>query len=329
MGYEDFGGEDKSMEVTVRTPARLHFGIIDMRGDLGRIYCSIGVAIDRPNIVLRAKPAEKLKVSGFRAERVKEYAERILKDFNLRGAELEVLKDMPEHVGYGSGTQLALAAGSALSQLFNLGLTTEEIAEKLQRAQRSGVGTYAFKSGGFIVDGGHATEHPQGVPPLIFRADVPEDWLFVVGLPKVNQRISGARENDAFKQVPKPPAEKVGKVARAVIVQMIPSILERDIKSFGDAMTVLDSTFGESWIAIQGGRYSHLLVEAGVCFLVKEGAYGVGQSSWGPAFYGLVEGEDEARRVSLRLQRFLEEKGGGEAFYTKANNQGAEITVKD
>ena len=315
------------MEVTLRTPARLHFGIIDMRGDLGRIYCSVGVAIDRPNIVLRANPAEKITVSGPRAERVKEYAEKILEGRGL-GAQIEVLKDMPEHVGFGSGTQLALATGSALSRLFNLGLTAEEIAEKLQRAQRSGVGTYAFKTGGFIVDGGHATDHPQGVPPLIFKAEVPEDWLFVVGLPNLSQRVSGERENDAFRRVPKPPPEAVGKAARAVLVQMLPSIIEGDIKVFGKAMTTLDSAFGESWATVQAGKFSHPLVEAGVNRLHEEGAYGVGQSSWGPAFYGLVEGEAEAKRVSQRLRSFLEEKGGGEAFYTRANNHGAEITVK-
>jgi beta-RFAP synthase len=315
------------MEVTVKTPARLHFGIIDMRGDLGRIYCSVGVAIDRPNIILRVKPAEKITVSGPRAERVKEYTEKILEGHGL-GAQIKVLRDMPEHVGFGSGTQLALATGSALSMLFNLGLTVEEIAEKLQRGQRSGVGTYAFKTGGFIVDGGHATEHPQGVPPLIFKAEVPEDWLFVVGLPNLSQRINGERENDAFRQVPKPPPETVGKAARAVLVQMLPSITERDIKSFGEAMTALDSTFGESWTTVQGGKFSHTLVEAGINHLIEEGAYGVGQSSWGPAFYGLVESEAEAKRVSQRLRRFLEEKGGGEAFYARANNHGAEITVK-
>jgi beta-RFAP synthase len=315
------------MEVTVRTPARLHFGIIDMSGDLGRIYCSVGVAIDRPNIVLRAKPAEKITASGSRAERVKEYAEKILEGLS-QGAQLEVLRDIPEHVGFGSGTQLTLATGSALSRLFSLGLTTEEIAEKLQRGQRSGVGTYAFKTGGFIVDGGHATEHPEGIPLLIFKADVPEDWLFVVGLPSLSQRISGERENEAFRQVPRPPSEAVGKAARAVLVQMLPSIMERDIKVFGEAMTMLDSTFGESWATVQGGKYSHPLVGAGINRLLDEGAYGVGQSSWGPAFYGLVEGEAEAERVSQSLQEFLDENGGGEAFYAKANNHGAEITVR-
>ncbi len=113
----------------MKTPARLHFGIIDMRGDLGRIYGSVGVAIDRPNIILRARPSGELRVSGSRAERVRGYAEALLRDFSLEGgAEIKVLRDMPEHVGFGSGTQLALATGSALSKLFDLGLTVEELS---------------------------------------------------------------------------------------------------------------------------------------------------------------------------------------------------------
>ena len=316
-------------EVFVRTPARLHFGFIDMRGDLGRIYCSVGVAIDSPNIILRTRSAEGLIVSGPRVERVRRYAEKILKDFDLSGgAEIEVLRDMPEHVGFGSGTQLALATGSALSQLFNLGLTIEEIAERLMRGVRSGIGIYAFKAGGFIVDGGHSTKKHHGVPPLIFRSDVPEDWFFVIGVPYLGPGISGIREGDAFRKVTKPPPELVGDVARGVLVQMIPSIIEGNIEAFGEAMTSLDFKFGECWSSVQKGGFSHPFVEDGINYLVEEGAYGVGQSSWGPAFYGLVKGEERAAEVSRRLRGFLGEKGGGEAFYAKANNHGAEITVK-
>jgi len=313
----------------VKTPARLHFGIIDMRGDLGRIYGSVGVAIDRPNIILRARPSGELRVSGSRAERVRGYAEALLRDFSLEGgAEIEVLRDMPEHVGFGSGTQLALATGSALSKLFDLGLTIEEISERLGRGRRSGVGTYAFKVGGFVVDGGHSTKNPQGVPPLIFRSEVPEDWLFIVGLPRLGRGVSGGSEREAFRRVPKPSPELVGEVSRVVLLKMIPSIIEGDIEAFGEAMTTLDFKFGECWMTVQGGRFSHPLVEASINFLLEEGVHGVGQSSWGPVFYGLVEGEGRARKISGRLQKFLEERGGGEVFYTRANNHGAEITVR-
>jgi beta-ribofuranosylaminobenzene 5'-phosphate synthase len=67
-----------STEVTVKTPSRLHFGIIDMRGDLGRIHGSVGVAVDHPHLLLKALPSEELKVEGTRKERVKHYAKKVL-----------------------------------------------------------------------------------------------------------------------------------------------------------------------------------------------------------------------------------------------------------
>jgi len=41
--------------------------MIDMRGDLGRIHGSVGVAIDNPSIVLKAKEASSIDVKGPRA----------------------------------------------------------------------------------------------------------------------------------------------------------------------------------------------------------------------------------------------------------------------
>jgi len=70
--------EREGIEVTVKTPSRLHFSMIDMRGDLGRIHGSVGVAIDNPSIVLKAKEAPSINVKGPRADRVKAFAETLL-----------------------------------------------------------------------------------------------------------------------------------------------------------------------------------------------------------------------------------------------------------
>ena len=59
------------MRVRVRTPSRLHFSMVDLRGDLGRIFGSVGVAIDRPNIALEAEPAPRLTVTGFSVVRAR------------------------------------------------------------------------------------------------------------------------------------------------------------------------------------------------------------------------------------------------------------------
>ena len=234
--------EGEGIEVTVKTPSRLHFCMIDMRGDLGRIHGSVGVAIDKPSVVLKAKEAPSVEVKGFRANRVKEYAETLLVGSGISGGvSIEVLSDILEHSGFGSGTQLALAVGSALSEIYDLSLKTEDIALKLNRSRRSGIGTYAFKHGGFIVDGGHKANGGGGIPPLLFRAEVPESWRFVIGVPEIIPvNTSGSIEANAFKKLEPPPATLIGEISRTILMQMIPAIIEEDIVSFGEAMTSVD-----------------------------------------------------------------------------------------
>ena len=48
------------MKVYVKTPARLHLGLIDLNGDLGRLFGGLGVAINCPNFVLEAKNRRRL-----------------------------------------------------------------------------------------------------------------------------------------------------------------------------------------------------------------------------------------------------------------------------
>jgi beta-ribofuranosylaminobenzene 5'-phosphate synthase len=300
-----------------------------MRGDLGRIHGSVGVAIQKPRIVLKASLAPDLKAKGKRSERILEYADIILKHAGInKGVEFELVSDIPEHEGFGSGTQLALAVGSAISKLYHLNLSVEDIALKLDRSRRSGIGTQIFKHGGFVIDGGHRNDKPNSIPPLVFHSDIPENWFFVIGVPEIKNPFSGEMEKRTFKMFEPPPKDLIGEVARLVLIKMIPSIIENDIKAFGEAMTEIDYRFGEYWFKFQGGHFSHPLIEAGVDFILKSGAYGAGQSSWGPAFYGLVDGEEKAKRVTNELLKFLNiEDRHGSAFYTKADNKGAKIRI--
>jgi DnaK suppressor protein len=43
------------MKVYVKTPSRLHLGLLDLNGDLGRIFGGLGVGIDYPNLILEAQ----------------------------------------------------------------------------------------------------------------------------------------------------------------------------------------------------------------------------------------------------------------------------------
>jgi beta-ribofuranosylaminobenzene 5'-phosphate synthase len=305
--------------------------MVDLRGDLGRIYASIGVAIDRPNIILKATYAPEIEISGSRADRTRKFAETILDTYEVEaGVKIDVTSDIPEHSGFGSGTQLALAVGTALSELFYLDLHPDEIALKLNRSQRSGIGTYAFQYGGFIVDGGHRTEKRDGVPPLLFRFDIPQDWRFVIGLPKIPKKWSGEVENKTFQDIKLPSKDLGGCISRVLLLQMIPALLEKDIHSFGIAMTNIDRMFGEYWSEPQGGVYSHPIIKSGIEFLLENGVNGVGQSSWGPTLYGIVEGESEALKITEMLEDYLNTGGiVGDSFVVRPNNKGAEVKVSE
>lgn len=317
------------MKVSVRTSSRLHFAMLDLRGDLGRKFGSLGVAIDNPSIQLTVEPSDSLFVEGSRTSRALYFAEKILENYRCEGSvHIKIDTDIPEHSGFGSGTQLALAIGMAISKIYDLGCTEEEISIKLGRSQRSGIGTYAFKHGGFIVDGGHRIGEIKGIPPLLFHSPVPDEWRFIIGLPEVDTTLSGDKENKAFMKVESPPTSLVAEATHIVLMQMMPAIIEENIEVFGASMTRLDSIFGGYWEKIQGGRYSHPLIKDGVDLLFKAGAHGIGQSSWGPAFYGLIK-KGKADEVEVALQEKLNSEGRkGCAFTASPNNCGAQLDVR-
>ncbi len=165
------------MKVYVKTPSRLHLGLIDLNGDLGRMFGGLGVGIDHPNVIIEAQSSADFSVTGHEAELVAALAKRF---FNAYPAQphvhIDVKAVIPAHVGLSSGTQLSLAIATALARLFNVKASIQELTVAMGRARRTGVGTAIFEKGGFVVDGGRAIPSP-GVPakfpPLIYRQPFP------------------------------------------------------------------------------------------------------------------------------------------------------------
>ena len=318
------------MKVYVKTPARLHFGLIDMRGDMGRFFGGLGVAIDRPNVILEAQTSESFSVTGKKTKLVTSLVKRFLETHRINAdVSVHVKKTIPEHAGLGSGTQLALAVAAALAKLFHVTAPIQELSFAMGRMKRTGVGTAVFDQGGFVVDGGKRMKGgiiiPESFSPLIFRQPFPEDWKFVVAVPKVKKGLAKTEEKNAFGRLPPMPAEDVGEICRLTMMKLLPALVDRDIESFGDALTQIQTVIGEYFAGVQGGTFSSLAAKAGIGFMKKCGAYGVGQSSWGPAVYGLVQGETQAKKLRAELEAFLQDRDGGQVFVANANNRGAII----
>ena len=79
------------MRVTIKTPSRLHFCLIDMNGSLGRINGSLGLALNYPNFILEAIPSNDLKVMGNQTRLVKKAALNFYKKVKVKITHADIL----------------------------------------------------------------------------------------------------------------------------------------------------------------------------------------------------------------------------------------------
>jgi beta-RFAP synthase len=136
--------------VCVEAHARLHFGVLDLRGALGRDFGGIGAAAPAPSLLLSAERAPAVAAEGPDAARAAEYARRFLDRHGVDGgARVRVERAIPRHAGLGSGTQLALATARALAELYALPSDAASLARAVGRARRSAVGTWTFAGAGW------------------------------------------------------------------------------------------------------------------------------------------------------------------------------------
>src|SRR5436305_12264765 len=93
-----------SEAVFVEAPARLHFGVLDLRGDLGRRFGGIGAAVPAPSLLLEARPATELTAEGPDAARALAFARRFARRHGLDSRlHLCVHRALPPHPGPGPG----------------------------------------------------------------------------------------------------------------------------------------------------------------------------------------------------------------------------------
>jgi beta-RFAP synthase len=307
--------------VRIEAPARLHFGLLDLRGDLGRRFGGLGAALEAPSLVLEARPAPTLAAEGPEAERVLGHARRILQGHGLEGAaQLRVVRALPAHCGLGSGTQLALATARAIAELYGLPTDPSALAAATGRAARSAVGTWAFGLGGFLLEGGRR-DGLDALAPLLLRREIPSRWRCVLALPDVPRGLSGSAEDLAFRELPPPSAELTARAAHVVLMQVLPAIAEADIALFGRGISELQRLVGEMFRPVQGERFAHPLCAELVERMLAAGAAGAGQSSWGPAVFALAEGDDSAQALAADLSARL--AGRGRVSVTAFSNTGA------
>jgi beta-ribofuranosylaminobenzene 5'-phosphate synthase len=306
----------------VEAPARLHMGMLDASGgDGGRRFGGLGVALSRPAAVVEASPSDDVTAEGPDAERALAVARRGREAMGLPGGvRIRVLEAIPAHVGLGSGTKLALAVTAAISALAGQTPEPPAIARAAGRGARSAVGLWTFVLGGLVVEGGRRPDVDRPAP-LLARHAMPDKWRCVLVIPDAEPGLSGGAEEAAFKEL-RPDSGRAALISQLVLTSLLPGLAEGDVAEFGAALTRIQRLVGESFASVQGGVFhprAGALVEA----LLGLGAAGAGQSSWGPAVYGIVGDEQAGRELAGAMETEL--AGGGRVELVSFENGGARV----
>ncbi len=296
-------GAPAPAKVTVRVPARLHLGFLDLNGGLGRRFGSIGLAISGRRTSITIGAAAQMRVTGPEHERVRDHIEEMRRALDLRGGYDTTIEEVvPAHVGLGSGTQLALAVAAGLRRLHGLPLDIRADAIRLGRGARSGVGIGLFEQGGLVVDGGRGSA--QTPAPIVSRIPFPEQWRILVVLDPHRQGVHGPDERELFGKLAPCSDAEAAHLCRLVLMKALPALADCDIATFGSAIKELQARLGDYFAPIQGGsRFSSPDVAAALDLLESEGALGIGQSSWGPTGFAFVPSAEAADRLLARTRR--------------------------
>src|SRR6185503_12111202 len=121
-------------------------------------------------------------------------------------------------------------------------------------------------------------------------------------VPDAASGLSGTDEAAAFEQLAAPADREVEHVAHLVLMTLLPAVADGDIDAFGAALTQIQEMTGRWFAPVQGGTFAPGPSEALVRRMREWGASGVGQSSWGPAVYGVIGGEAAAKELASRVR---------------------------
>ncbi len=351
----------------VRSPARLHVGMLSFGNPAMRSYGGVGMMVDRPGLHLRMRRSNRYEARGPLSERALSFARACAQAWNLGDAAcaIDVLATPASHVGLGSGTQLALSVAAAMSHLFVRpvddddlppppqhpaqddpdpsshewtfdGREAQEFARITGRGRRSCVGVHGFSRGGLIVEAGRRLpaspaaddDGMREFSPMVARVRLPSAWRCVVIVGRDAVGLHGAPEAAAFAGLPPMDAAVSAELSRIALLDMLPAAVEAKFGEFAAAIAAYGRLAGQPFAAA-AGRLPHAEATAHLLELLAElGAPGCAQSSWGPAVMACCESLEAAGALVERLER-LQLDHHHEIVIARFDAQGATLRVLD
>ena len=323
----------------ISTPSRLHFTLIDMNGEIGRVDGSLGLSIQNPCLSFNFGPCRGTVVHADTSDEQELLLDELAAASELLQAkpdiEIEILKMIPPHQGLGSGTQVRLAVLTALNHVLELNHSYTKLGRISARGGTSGIGINAFQIGGLLLDGGHSVSEQKtsfapshfatkvGQPPLLMRAAFPNEWGIVLFVPSNLRGLAGQDELDFMLDNTPIPLDEVQSTSHIILMRLLPALREFDIASFGWCVRAIQEI---GWKRRHWNRPDiQPLQPVKSAFEDAAGIHGCGLSSTGASVFGFFDTtkflDDE---ISRNLRDELEKQSivQGHVLCTRANNSG-------
>ena len=323
--------------VTLSAPSRIHFGLLPASQESPGTFGGCGLMVEEPRTVVRLRRSRTLSIRGNQRDRVAFVIEKWFEHFGracLPGPryadwsslpiEIETIELPPSHVGFGSGTQLAMGVATALFAATDIPCASpESIASTLSRGTRAMVGTRGFGGGGFVADWGNS--EAMNSKESIEQLDFPSDWPVVLIVPKVHVGLHGAAEANAFESETVHCQQRRHEMQFLLSDRLLPAIRENNYSDFGPALYEFGLASGSLFRRSQHHNFHSRAVTEIVGFVRSNGVTAVVQSSWGPTVAAITETPDIADSLCLRLRERLPD--GTMVVITRADNRGATIEL--
>ncbi len=332
----------KNNSVKVTVPARLNTMCFDLKTltkpkkkfiyNAGELAFSVDVNTYAKLKVKKGKDNSIILSTNTKRKSIVKHAALIMKRaLNVKDTffiEANNVYDYP-HSGLGSSSSLISAVCIAINEAYGNPLTPRQLTlfiaqnhgeeiqsddEKLIHVQcNGGSPSVALYKGGIQIIVGESN--------MIFREEFPKDYTFIFGIPKMYKKYDAqclmVIEKAQFPKMLKSSKDFSKDIAWKVLHELIPSIINKDMKSIGDVLEYYRFKTGslKTDSATWKGLYS--LVKSLMRFRENETPI-ISISSCGPAIYILTKNPK-------KMEKILKNKGMV-TFSAKPNNKGYSIS---
>ena len=297
------------LQFKIKTFSRLHLSLIGMGNAGYRTNGGVGFSLSEPALEINCSPSassgtqiedeREFPLEPIQAEQLTALLSEFLKNNNITsGASFIISGTVPTHGGFGSNTAIRLACLEALSKLFNLEISREQLVQTSGRGGTSGIGINTYFDGGFVFDIGHPADGTEfapsgaknGHPPSVALTQLPmPNWKIGICFPKNIPLKTQTEEQHFFRNHCPLPAADIHEILYHSVYGITAAVKEQDFDCFCETIRTLQHT---AWKKGERNLYSEPLqvIEDAI---YAAGASAVGMSSLGPGLFFLGENIEE------------------------------------